>query len=128
MPHSPATNLEKAVSIKSTFDENCIVHQSLNIIGDKWSILVLMSLIKGSQRTHMIQKEVVGISSKMLSQTLRKLEFYELISKEVFPVVPPRVEYSLTPFGTSLIKPLDSLFSWSVENEKIIRKLDKKAK
>lgn len=122
------TQLEEAVMIKSTFDESCIVHQSLNIIGDKWSILVLMSLIKGSQRTHQIQKEVVGISSKMLSQTLRKLEFYQIISKEVFPVVPPKVEYSLTGFGTSLIEPMDSLFRWSIENEALIRKLDSKGK
>lgn len=115
------TMLEKAVTIKSTFDENCIVHQSLNIIGDKWTLLVLMSLIKSSQRTSTIQREVVGISSKMLSQTLRKLEFYGLVSKKIYPVVPPKVEYSLTKFGESLIVPLDSLFKWSIDNEAAIR-------
>lgn len=116
------TMLEKAVTIKSTFDENCIVHQSLNIIGDKWTLLVLMSLIKSSQRTSTIQREVVGISSKMLSQTLRKLEFYGLVSKKIYPVVPPKVEYSLTKFGESLIVPLDSLFKWSIDNEAAIRR------
>lgn len=120
------TMLEKAVMIKSTFDENCIVNQSLNIIGDKWTLLVLMSLIKGNQRTSTIQREVMGISSKMLSQTLRKLEFYGLVSKKIYPVVPPKVEYSLTEFGESLIGPLDCLFKWSIDNEAAIRKLNRK--
>jgi DNA-binding HxlR family transcriptional regulator len=120
------SKIEEAIEIKSKFDKDCIVHQSLQLIGNKWTLLVIMSLINGVKRTHEIQDDVVGISSKVLSETLKKLVLYGIIEKKIYPVVPPKVEYSLTEFGNSLIAPLDSLFSWSLNNETKIRELYKK--
>lgn len=121
-----STRLEDAIDIKSNFDENCIVHQSLQLIGNKWTLLVLMSLIRETKRTHQIQREVAGISLKVLSQTLKKLVSYGMVSKKIYPVIPPNVEYSLTEFGKSLITPLDGLFRWSVAHEEKIREIIKK--
>jgi len=118
--------IEEAIEIKSKFDNNCIIHQSLQLIGNKWTLLVIMSLIKGVKRTHEIQEDVVGISSKVLSETLKKLQAYGIIQKKIYPVVPPKVEYTLTDFGNSLILPLDSLFKWSLNNETKIRDVYKK--
>ncbi|GAA4273459.1 helix-turn-helix domain-containing protein [Aquimarina gracilis] len=120
------SRIEKAVDIKSRFDKNCIIHQSLQLIGNKWTLLVIMSLIKEKKRTHQIQEEVIGISSKVLSQTLKKLLSFKIVTKKIYPVVPPKVEYSLTEFGKTLINPLDSLFIWSLENETTIRDLYEK--
>jgi DNA-binding HxlR family transcriptional regulator len=121
-----ATEIEKALEIKSNFDKNCVVHQSLQILDNKWTLLVIMSLIKGTKRNHQILEEITGISSKVLATTLRKLLKYNIISKKTYPVVPPKVEYSLTEFGNSLIIPLNELFKWSLEKEDIIRELVKK--
>lgn len=120
------SKIEQAIEIKSKFDKDCIVHQSLQLIGNKWTLLVIMSLIKGVKRTHEIQNDVVGISSKVLSENLKKLQLFGIIEKKIYPVVPPKVEYSLTEFGATLIQPLDGLFRWSLENETEIRALNKK--
>ena len=120
------TSIEKAISIKSKFDNDCIIHISLQLIGNKWALLIIMSLINSVKRTHEIQKDVVGISSKVLSENLKKLQDYGIVEKKVYPVVPPKVEYSLTDFGNSLITPLDSLFQWSLNNESQIREIYKK--
>lgn len=117
------SKIEEAIAIKSRFDKDCIVHQSLQLIGNKWTILIIMSLIKGVKRTHEIQNDVVGISSKILSENLKNLVLYGIIEKKIYPVVPPKVEYSLTEFGNSLITLLDSLFRWSLDNESKIREL-----
>ena len=93
------TSIEKAISIKSKFDNDCIIHISLQLIGNKWALLIIMSLINSVKRTHEIQKDVVGISSKVLSENLKKLQDYGIVEKKVYPVVPPKVEYSLTDFG-----------------------------
>lgn len=120
------SSIEEAMEIKSKFDKDCIVHQSLQLIGNKWTLLVIMSLIQGTKRTHQILEEITGLSSKVLAETLKKLLKYGIVSKKIYPVVPPKVEYSLTSFGNSLIIPLDSLFKWSLENETIIREVYKK--
>jgi len=119
------TSLEEAIAIKSEFDEHCIVHQSLQLLGNKWTLLVLMSLIKETKRTHQLRREIAGISTKVLSQTLKKLIGYGMVSKKIYPVVPPSVEYSLTEFGKTLIPLLDSLFVWALEQEEQIRKVIK---
>lgn len=120
------SSIEEAIEIKSKFDKSCIIHQSLQLIGNKWTLLVIMSLIQKTKRTHQIQEEVTNISSKVLAETLKKLLKYNIVSKKTYAVVPPKVEYSLTDFGNSLITPLDSLFKWSLENETMIRYIYKK--
>ena len=83
------------------------------ILADKWSIPVIHSLARGMKRTGELRRELAGVSQKMLTQTLRRLEKHGLIERTVFPVVPPRVEYRLTALGESINEPLAHLCEWT---------------
>ena len=86
----------------------------LELITDKWVINVIYALSDGTKRYSQLEREVAVVSQKMLTQTLRRLERDGLIDRRVYPVVPPRVEYSLTPLGQSLVEPLTSLRDWAL--------------
>ncbi|WP_092852290.1 winged helix-turn-helix transcriptional regulator [Algibacter pectinivorans] len=88
----------------------------MNLIGTKWKPLVLFHLLEGGLRSGVLQKKIPGISNKMFTQTIRQLEHDGLISRKVFPVVPPKVEYSLTYRGASLEPILRSLDAWGLED------------
>lgn len=88
----------------------------LQRVGDKWSILVVMTLAKGPRRFNEIKREVEGISQRMLTLTLRSLERDGLVTRTVFPTVPPRVDYELTDLGHSLRGPVSMLGQWAMEN------------
>jgi DNA-binding HxlR family transcriptional regulator len=88
----------------------------MNLIGTKWKPLILFHLLEGNLRSGILQKKITGISNKMFTQTVRQLEQDGLISRKVFPVVPPKVEYSLTDRGKSLEHILKSLDKWGVED------------
>ncbi|MFY0712790.1 helix-turn-helix transcriptional regulator [Seonamhaeicola sp. NFXS20] len=88
----------------------------MNLIGTKWKPLILFHLLEGGLRSGVLQKKVPGISNKMFTQTVRDLEKDGLITRKVFPVVPPRVEYSLTNRGKSLEEILRSLDKWGAED------------
>ena len=88
----------------------------MNLIGTKWKPLVLFHLLEGGLRSGMLQKKIPGISNKMFTQTVRDLENDGLITRKVFPVVPPKVEYSLTSRGKSLENILRSLDQWGLED------------
>ena len=88
----------------------------LDRIGDKWSLLVLGMLQGGPQRFTTLLRGIDGISQRMLTLTLRHLERDGLVHREVFPVVPPKVEYELTPLGHTLLRPVLELVAWSQEN------------
>jgi len=94
-------------------DKNCPVRQVISIIGDKWTLPVLYVLTQGTKRYSELQREIPGISKKMLTQTLRKLESDNILKRTVYPVVPPKTEYNLTAFGNELIKPLEVLAEWA---------------
>jgi DNA-binding HxlR family transcriptional regulator len=79
--------------------QTCPVHFVLSYIGNKWAILILRELFEGNRRTNEFLSALPGISTKTLTARLRELESYGLVSRTVFPEVPPRVEYSLTPKG-----------------------------
>jgi DNA-binding HxlR family transcriptional regulator len=99
------------------YARKCPSRDLLHRIGDKWTVLVLGQL--ADHRPHRfatIRDSVEGISEKMLTQTLRHLEEDGLITREVFPEVPPRVEYRLTPLGSSLREPLAALRDWSINH------------
>ncbi|MDQ0251624.1 DNA-binding HxlR family transcriptional regulator [Sphingomonas kyeonggiensis] len=85
-------------------------------IGDKWSILTIMMLSDGTKRFSELQRGIDGISQRMLTLTLRGLERDGLVTREVFPTIPPRVEYTLTPLGRSLQVPVKALGEWVVKN------------
>ncbi|SMG41647.1 winged helix-turn-helix transcriptional regulator [Arenibacter troitsensis] len=91
---------------------NCPLHYTLNLIGTKWKPLILFHLLEGPLRSGVLQKKISGISNKMFTQTVRELEQDGLIAREVFPVVPPKVEYSLTDKGKSLENILRNMDEW----------------
>lgn len=93
----------------------CPLNYAMNLIGTKWKPLVLFHLLEGSLRSGVLQKKIPDISNKMFTQTVRELEKDGLISRKVFPVVPPKVEYELTIKGKSLEKILRSLDTWGRE-------------
>ncbi len=99
--------------IPDVFDPNCGSRRLLGLLADKWTVLVVYALSAGPHRPAHLQRKIGGISQKMLTQTLRDLEGNGFVHREVFPVVPPRVEYSLTPLGASLEPVLAALCDWS---------------
>lgn len=97
-------------------DHSCPLNYTMNLIGTKWKPLILFHLLEGGLRSGILQKKIPGISNKMFTQTVRDLEKDGLISRKVFPVVPPKVEYSLTNRGKSLEHILRSLDKWGLED------------
>jgi len=95
------------------FTLNCPTQQVLDLIGNKWSVIIIYCLAYQTRRYKQLERKIEGISQKVLTQTLRKLEKGNLITRKVYPVVPPQVEYSLTPLGETLIEPLALLAEWS---------------
>ena len=85
-------------------------------IGDKWTVLVIMLLGEGPLRFNELKRRIGGISQRMLTFTVRGLERDGFITRTVFPTVPPRVEYALTPLGHSLLKPVRQLGAWAIDN------------
>ncbi|WP_040757005.1 winged helix-turn-helix transcriptional regulator [Winogradskyella psychrotolerans] len=88
----------------------------MNLIGTKWKPLVLFHLLEGGLRSGILQKKIPGISNKMFTQTVRDLEKDGLISRKVYPVVPPKVEYTLSARGKSLEDILRRLDAWGLED------------
>lgn len=95
------------------FDTNCAGHQMLEHIANKWTVLIVYALTQGKKRYSELKQQIVGVSPKMLIQNLRNLERCGLIEREIYPTVPPRVDYSLTPLGKSLVEPLAILGEWA---------------
>jgi DNA-binding HxlR family transcriptional regulator len=85
-------------------------------IGDKWSVLIVSRLGQRSMRFNEMKREIGGISQRMLTLTLRGLERDGLITRTVFPTIPPRVDYALTPLGRSLLVPVNALGDWALKN------------
>jgi DNA-binding HxlR family transcriptional regulator len=96
----------------------------LTLLADKWTIPVIHALAQGTKRTGQLRRELSGVSQKMLTQTLRALERHGFIAREVHPVVPPRVEYRLTPLGRSLNGPLAQLCAWVAEHGAELKELE----
>ena len=101
-------------------------------VGDKWSVLIIMLLGDGPKRFNEIKRMVGGISQRMLTLTLRGLERDGLVTRTVFPTIPPRVDYELTDLGRSLWKPVEALGSWARDHlseiETAKRRFDERAK
>lgn len=99
--------------------QQCPVTTALSVIGGKWKVIILWHLKEGGvKRFGELQRLVRGISQKMLTQELRDLEESGLVSRKVYPVVPPKVEYSLTETGWSLKPVLEQLCDWGTEYRK----------
>jgi DNA-binding HxlR family transcriptional regulator len=96
--------------------EACPVRGVLDRIGDKWSVLIVLTLAGAPHRFGALRRAVPDISQRMLTQTLRDLERDGLLSRTVHPTKPPSVEYALTPLGDSLLVPLLGLVRWADEH------------
>lgn len=97
----------------SGLSAQCPVRNVLDKIGDKWSMLLVMTLAVGAKRFNELHREVPDISQKMLTQTLRDLQRDGYVARHVFDTKPPSVEYRLTPLGQSLIVPFGQLIEWA---------------
>lgn len=106
-------NTEKTTQTWDVFNAQCPARLVLNRIADKWTVLVVSSLDSGTKRFSALQREIDGVSQKMLTQTLRGLERDGLVTRTIYPSVPPKVEYSLTPLGRTLVGLLDAIRVWS---------------
>ncbi len=98
----------------------CNIREVLNRIGDKWSVLVITELSRGVHRFRKLQRAVPGISQRMLTLTLRRLERDALVTRIVFPTVLARVEYALTDTGHSLTRLLRSVAAWGAEHGHVV--------
>lgn len=93
-------------------NNNCPVAATLDLIGGKYKALILWHLAEGKLRFSELRKVILGATPKMLTQQLRELEAQKLIHREVFPIIPPKVEYSLTELGQSLMPILVAMRDW----------------
>ena len=103
--------------------EGCPIRGILDRFGDKWSILIILILGENEKmRFSELNREISDISQKMLTVTLRTLEADGLISRTIYPEVPPRVEYEITELGKSLLPHISGLSQWAIKNEVAIKK------
>ncbi|HZD59760.1 MAG TPA: helix-turn-helix domain-containing protein [Anaerolineae bacterium] len=91
------------------------MERTLSLIGSKWTLLILREFLDGTKRFGQLKKSLPGISPKTLSQRLQELEKEGILTKKIYPEVPPRVEYSLTPRGERLKSILLDLVNWGLE-------------
>jgi len=103
----------------------CPAERTLSMIGGRWKILILEHLFKGTIRFSDLQRMVNGdistsVTPKMLTQELRQMEASGLINRKVYPQVPPKVEYSLTPLGQSLRPVVEAMIAWGLQHEREI--------
>ena len=96
------------------------IQEILTSLCTKWGLLVLYELSKGARR-HGELRRTIGVSQKMLTQTLRMLERDRLVRRTIYPIVPPRVDYALTPLGKTLMPPLSALYRWTERHLKAIQ-------
>lgn len=89
---------------------------TLRVIGGRWKVLILRELFPGVKRFGKLQKAINGITQKMLTQQLREMENDHIVNRKVYPQIPPKVEYSLTPLGKSLKPVLDSMHHWGTRH------------
>ncbi|EIV7917065.1 MULTISPECIES: winged helix-turn-helix transcriptional regulator [Klebsiella] len=101
---------------------NIFTRELLSRIGDKWSILIIAHLSEGPLRFNMLRRTIGQVSQRMLTLTLRSLERDGLVLRTVFPSVPPRVEYELTPLGRTLMGPVMTLIDWSLIHQGEVEK------
>lgn len=97
----------------------CPVETTLMLISDRWKVLIIRDLLDGTKRFGELKKSVGSISQKVLTANLRSMEQSGLLTRKVYPEVPPRVEYTLTETGYSLKPVLDAMMAWGNENKKL---------
>jgi DNA-binding HxlR family transcriptional regulator len=99
--------------IPDVYAADCPTRQVLDLIADKWTVLIIFLLADQPKRFSELRRSINGISQKMLTQTLRSMERDGLVTRTVYAEVPPRVEYELTPLGKTLWLPIQGIINWS---------------
>ena len=107
--------------VRDVYLKQCPCREVLDMVASKWTALAIGALEDGPQRFGEVRRKVEGITQKMLTQTLRALTRDGLITRTVYPTVPLRVEYELTPLGRSLVAPLSALRTWSEQHIDLIQ-------
>lgn len=111
----------KTKNSEFNYSEHCdLIRETFDRLGDKWTLVVIVILSSGPQRFSALQNGVNGISQRMLTVTLRKLERDGIVHRTIFAEVPPRVEYQLTELGMTLIAPVTGLADWSIINSEAL--------
>ena len=100
----------------NVFDLSCPSRRVLDRVGNKWTLLVVECLQEGTHRFSELRRRIGGVSQKVLTQTLRRMERDGLVTRTVYAEVPPRVEYALTELGNTLIKAVDPIARWAEEH------------
>ncbi|WP_069365776.1 winged helix-turn-helix transcriptional regulator [Salisediminibacterium beveridgei] len=108
--------------------EQCRVDNALGILVGKWKPIILLHLLKeGTQRFSELKRSIPGITQKMLTNQLRELEEEDIVERKVYPQVPPKVEYTITPYGQSLRPILDAMHEWGQKHIEHKRQLQEDA-
>ena len=97
-------------------DPNCPSRKVLEIIANKWAMMIVRVLSRDTHRFGQLQRSIKGVTQKMLMQTLRQLERDGIVKRTSYPVVPPVVEYALTPLGQTLIEPINAITIWAEQH------------
>jgi DNA-binding HxlR family transcriptional regulator len=92
---------------------SCLVETTLRVIGGRWKVLILRQLFVDVRRFNELRRGLVGITHKTLTQQLREMEADGIVDRKVYPQIPPKVEYSLTPLGKTLKPVLDAMHNWA---------------
>ena len=108
----------KAANTANFEKASCPVEITLKVIGGRWKVLIWRELFPGVKRFNQLQRNLKGITQKMLTQQLRDMEADGIVHREVYLQVPPKVEYSLTPLGESLKPIIDEMHEWGVKHLK----------
>jgi DNA-binding HxlR family transcriptional regulator len=103
------------------FAPKCPIRDVLDRLGDRWTLLVMAELSQGTLRFSTLKKQIGDISPRMLSQTLRQLEYDGLVRRTLYPTIPPKVEYAMTPLGASMLTPVAALIEWASANHDAVR-------
>jgi DNA-binding HxlR family transcriptional regulator len=113
--------MEMTATLSEYRRDECPLRDILDRFGDKWSVLTITMLSGGTMRFSELRRGLDGISQRMLTRTLRALERDGIVSRDVHPTVPPRVEYALTPLGSSLYSSILELHEWANRHHDAVR-------
>jgi DNA-binding HxlR family transcriptional regulator len=113
---APTLSLQEQLRRGNLFAEACPSREVLQHVTSRWGVLILVALLDGTHRFSELRRKIGGVSEKMLAQTLQALESDGFVLRTSFPVVPPHVEYSLTPMGTEVAAQVRTLADWIEHN------------
>ena len=111
--------------MKSKDRPKCPIDTTLKMLGCKWKVLIIRELLTGTKRFGELKRAVTGITQKVLTSKLREMEELGLLEREVYPQIPPKVEYTLTDIGYSLRPVLESLKCWGKDYKRYTKLLEK---